>query len=725
MTPPDDLHRVLGPFADPATPIEIAEAPSGVRVRLVQGGGVRQYFIDRATGLVKASEGVQRQYSSLDSLLASPEFADLRAMASTQQRTLSSAGTAFFLEPNMTIGPPESQHIGLSALQDALQSSGSGKTRIVLVDGPAGIGKTRLLERLTWLRAEAYLMGSGLPPILYVGSRGSRLSNLQDTLAKATQVVRAKFTFEQVPILVKRGLLHLAIDGFDELVDADGYKDAWYALRGFLEELSGGGVCVLAGRDTFFNQQGFLSRLEAAGSRVDLVQAHLGPAKPQEAKRWLLQSGWPEAEVSSSTSDEILQTDAYTLRPYFLSVLADAHSWTRVTEEHSVRSFLVAQFLDREARLLETMIGISSSDAFSALEEMFEEVAMDMAERESTEVDIEYLGFLCELAFEKFLPTDDLRKLQHKAGSFALLERSTSDRLRQFPHSEIFHHFLARSILKALAAHSLPLVLRRGVLGSDFIEVFQDIIDSVPEPQLKEALDFLRSVIEEEISSDRLSYNGGALLVASLTRPLESDPRVLSNLVINETTITGPAAEATLSNLEIFRLDAREADLSQVHFEKTRVSALIVDALTKFGVDAPEVHTIYVTEQDEPQTLRAPQDIQAWLAAHSSRVSETGSEALRLVQYFDRVCRRAIRQFYFRPGAGDAASILLQDPLWPEVEDILQREGRLEKKQQQMSGPRNMLIHIKAPRLLLQPPEKDNASRNIRDMVIARARELG
>jgi thioester reductase-like protein len=45
------------------------------------------------------------------------------------------------------------------------------------------------------------------------------LSFLQDLIAYSLQVMRANVTFDQLPVLVRNGLVQLAIDGFDELGD--------------------------------------------------------------------------------------------------------------------------------------------------------------------------------------------------------------------------------------------------------------------------------------------------------------------------------------------------------------------------------------------------------------------------------------------------------------------------------------------------------------------------
>lgn len=719
----EDVKAVFTPFADPATTVGIDQTESGTRVQLVRDGARKTYYVEASTGLVQARDSDGREYISLDSLLASEEFSDLRNLASTQLRLLTDEAQSLYIEPNLSMVGVVGEDTSIDQLRNTLGLPTSGKTRILLLDGPAGIGKTRLLQRLTWAQAKSHLQGRSDAPILYVGSRGARLSNLRAELAATTQHLRARITYDQVPVLVKRGLLHLAIDGFDELVDADGYQDAWYALRDFLGELRESGVCILAGRDTFFDQQGFFDRLKSANAQVELIQAHLAPVSPERARQWLRDYGWPEEEVTAPESECVFQPDSYSLRPYFLSVLAEAKGWDSVTREASARAFLISRFLDREAKLVEEMVNVKRSAARQAIEKMFEEAAMDMAERESTEVDLEYLTFLCEIAFDSLLPPDDLRKLQHKAGSFALLERGSTARVRRFPHSEIQHHFLVRSVIAELGNHSIPLVLRRGVLGADFMEMFQEYIEREDPDILSNALYYLEVVLRQEITTDRLPYNGAGILLAALTRSLPSDPRQLENLAVNECSWADQLAEARLRNVTIYRLEARGADLSHVQFSDCHVSILVADTTTTFGTSAPAITAIHQVERGYSTTLRATEDIQAWVAQHTVTEGDD-DDAMPLVRFFDRVCRKALRQFYFRQGGDDPAASLLNHHFWPEIRAILEEEKRIETRNIEAGGPAAVFLHIKGAQNLISPPHTDADAGRIRTRVIERAREL-
>lgn len=712
------LREIFSPFADPATELVIEDQKSTTSLSLFKDGEYKTYILYKANETIK-SKSTKIKYSNINSLLASNEFADLRAMAATQVRMLSTIGESLFLTPNFSSPNILGKFNDKERLDEILKTKTEGKTSIVLLDGPAGIGKTRFLQHLTWQRAASYLNSDNTSPILYIGSRGAKLSNLRAELAAATQQLRANFTFDQVPILVSRGLLDIAIDGFDELVDADGYHDAWHALQNFMSEISGVGLCILAGRDTFFDQQGFSERLDASRETIQLTQLHLLLAEPRQALTWLKDRGWTDENISEIES--ILSHNSYALRPYFLSVLAETPNWKEQDSSKTVRSFLVDRFLDRETNLIQKMLGGTNEHIRDALSKMFEDTASDMAEREQGEVDIEYLSILCELAFDGIYTIEDVRKLTHKAGSFGLLEPGASSRMRKFPHSEILNHFLAKSILKDFYERKIGLALRRGVLGGDFLEVFQDVIISANSSSLSDALESFAQKFSVDFSSDRLHVNGSAILLATLTKNIGNPIRILNNLHINECSLTGNLDSSKISNTEIFRLDARGADFSEVEFHNTTITMLIADNLTRFGKSTPTIATIHLTNDHQISTMHSPAEISTWLQHHCD-IEEEPYQDLPFFKFFEKVCRRAIRQFYFRYGEHDPdpVSEFLIDEKWPKLADVLKKHSRLDEVSKQVSGPPSLLYHVRDPHSLLSPT--DDGSKAVRQEIIALAR---
>jgi hypothetical protein len=80
------------------------------------------------------------------------------------------------------------------------------------------------------------------------------LQNITDLMAFSLQTLRLSVTYDQVPVLVRHGLVTLAIDGFDELGDPNGYDLAWAQVNDLVVEARGQGQIILAGRETFIGR---------------------------------------------------------------------------------------------------------------------------------------------------------------------------------------------------------------------------------------------------------------------------------------------------------------------------------------------------------------------------------------------------------------------------------------------------------------------------------------
>ena len=721
------LKSIFAPFSDPKTNISTTQSGNYISFKIIRNGEELKYLLDRTTGKVTSRYNKSKAYISIDSLLASPEFANIRMMAINQKRILCDLDKEPFLEPNLSIEPSRHEGDGYNVFFDLLRNFTNDRVQICLIDGPAGIGKTRLLEYLTYQRSCGYMKGSDLPPILYVTSRGRRLSNFYDALASATQIIRANFTFDQVPILVQRGLINIAIDGFDELVDADGYKDAWFTLRDFLGELGNRGLCLLAGRDTFFEQQDFFDRLSLSSEKLDLIQVHLVPISSGDAKQWLIKHGWDQTDIDSDYTDYVLEPESYTLRPYFLSILARIkNGWQDVIDGGSPRNFLINQFLKRETEIVFEKIDISEASASEGLKRLFEEIAIDMKERESTEVDIEYIDFVCQVVFQDTIDPNDVRKLSHKAGSIGFLERGINKNIRMFPHTEILYYFLANALIREIISDSVPMLIRRSLLGNDFFEIFQDAFDLQNTDKATTVITNMQQTLYREKTADRMSDNYGAMLLTLLSREINGLTRDLSSISTSEAIILGIATTAKLTNIYIGRLDVRGADLTNIEFHSCDVSILIADSATRFSSHLPIVSILHIYDEGENRTKRSPAEIHEWMGKHSSSESMVlFSDDLPLVKFFDQVCRRTMRNFYLRASVDHPASDLLGSPYWSYVEEILEAEGRLKLSDRAPSGPPTPLIHIKNPRALLNPSEaNDPDAYRIRNRIIKKAKEL-
>ena len=188
------------------------------------------------------------------------------------------------------------------------------------------------------------------PLVLHVHSRGRVLSYLQDLIAFSLQRLRLSITFDQLPVLVRHGLVTLAIDGFDELGDPNGYELAWSQVNETIDEIRGAGTLILAGRETFIGLDRLKSTLRALRPPDIVHGLTLRPSSPEDAEGWLRRKGWSAADVEKVRY--LLDPDSYALRPFFLARLAqpDMAEPLREATGTSLLSILIELMVERESR---------------------------------------------------------------------------------------------------------------------------------------------------------------------------------------------------------------------------------------------------------------------------------------------------------------------------------------------------------------------------------------
>ncbi|OJU82295.1 MAG: hypothetical protein BGN93_06145 [Acinetobacter sp. 39-4] len=526
----------------------------------------------------------------------------------------------------------------------------------------------------------------------------------------ATQQVRASFTFDQIPVLVNLGLISVAIDGFDDLVDADGYKDAWSALKDFFRQLHGMGSCILAGRDTFFDQQGFVERVAGSGIELDFYQASFKEVTSAAGAAYLLKNGFDQHDLDKPFFKRMLEDGAYTLRPVFLRTVIQQRSTDLGATSKSFRGQLIASFIAREAEILRRGIFDSepSVDVESELYGVFQEIAADMSSRESDEVDPEFVAFVCEVRLAEKISNQSLDKLKFKAGSIGFLQQGRPGFL-EFPHTEIRNYFLAQHIFYELKDRSIPLALQRSVLGTDFLETCLDALEDAREGKVYEsAFEYLQVLIGIEGAATRLRNNACALFLVSLSCS-EIDICRYESLHMVEAVIRGVARCGSIKKSDIGIFDLCGSDISSIDFSDVLVAKAVVDDETVFGSSRPSIACLNVGGKNERKTLRDPKEISAWLDAHSRMdVRDNALIETEYTAYFRKVCRKAHRQFYMCEYDESPIGTLLSSPLWPVIRNILVRFDRISfEENKQTGGNTQRLVHIRNAMGLLFPEESD------------------
>ena len=722
----DTLGDEMAVFADLGTDLpDVKQKGQTLYVRMYRNGEeIGLGFQDLGNGKVVERHGSDRRtHASYKALLASESFGDLRQWANTQsmllRESLKDIGPAARIRIDGTLASDLSV-FGVEALDDLLAPPppSDAAAKVILIDGPAGIGKTKFIEAIALARADAYAKNRR-PLVLHVQSRGRVLSYLQDLMAFSLQRLRLSVTFDQLPVLARHGLVTLAIDGFDELGDPNGYDLAWSQVNETISQLRGQGTLILAGRETFIG----LKRLKDALTHLrenDIIDGFtLQPPLTDEAERWLHSKSWEKTDIRHIS--DLLDRNSYALRPFFLAQLAD-RSIARSLHDSTgtdLIPILVDAMLQREARKFGEVVeaALTESERRQYAHRFLSEVARYMADDQTDIIDEISLGWLVEMALPKPVHPDVLGLLQNRAGVIAFLTVDTLPSCRRFAHSQLFNYFLSVATVDALAQEDVPKFVRREVLSADFLSVFVDVFRHIAHEdptRCQRFFDGALGLVGNYQSIDRGARNLGAWLIAALPTVADvagdSGEFQIARLEVDETIIKGTLCHATFRNVTVNQLDIRMADLRDVIFENCTVGTAIVDGGTQVSPHIFVPKRLRLQRADGTYSdLWDPDQIGAWLDDHGRTAIEAtiapanDAQHGQLLQVLDRACRSS--SFWIPEDTDTKIDRFVKDPLWPTVMGLLDDHGFLRRKKLGVRGANNRFVHIRqADRILANDP---------------------
>lgn len=703
LTPKD-----LEPFADPGTSVDVIE--SGFRLTRSE----RPITIVRdETGYMVSVDGNTKNYRSVGGVLACPVIADLGRVARYQAAHLARERIAgrpvpITSEMKMIVGQlpdwTQSQK-PWEGLDDWLRAVGSSRqpngTDFLLIDGPAGVGKTTIVREAALSRAETF--DGSAPLILQVVSRGRVLQNIPDLIAYALQDIRSGLTVSQLLVLIRHGLVVLAIDGFDELSDPNGFETAWSGLNGLIREARGSATFLLAGRETFVSTDTMRKQLTSFNAERDRLAAlSLADPRPNDARDWLLeQKGWSVELLQGEFVEPIFVEDSYALRPFFLQLLSlepEALASDRPPAS-DLLSYLVDTMIRREAtKFIETLDPPDGTNAEAKFElyvgRFLEEVARDLAENQSESLSDDALDLLARIAADGLLPDDQIAAVAQRARTVVFLANDLRAGDVRFAHEQLLQHFLAREALRSVGEGEIPRYVRRNLFGREALEVF----GHVARGRGKEARKFLGAVRKQLglTSRDRTNTNLAVLGVAAACAAVENDADLsIGDLGIGELHFPFAAPSGVVFHgTTISILHAAGSDIRKVNFEQgVVVVTLEINDRTLLPSSMPMPQILVrpqgtTANQNEIREYFFPTEV-----VHNSQGlvwSDSLSELLgRIGRY---------RTFWLRTNIDDTdppGRRIVGHPDWERVFSVLQELNLVTVKNRQASGTWASFVHFR------------------------------
>ena len=718
-------------FADPFEAFTSAPGVAGWTADFVRKG--EDIALQReSNGAIRTLVGPgQRRYRSFRGLLVSETFANLERLASAQRHrtaNLTDPGTGSLKEFLPVAGEirwsdGHDEPLTFDRVRDMLEQP-EDRLRVFVIDGSAGVGKSHLIERIVRSRAEPASYKSGKPLLLHVESRGKVLTSLNDRIAGTLSSLRASFFEEELKPLIRRGVIQLAIDGFDELSDSRGYVRAWGALQDFIRDLKGKGTCVLAGRDTMLD---LATVREGMGKTVDdddIVFLRIQHPPARDVRVWLSnREEWCNKKDVLNSLERRIESSEYLRRPFFISRIADLGPDRFQDAQGEPIAELMESIVRREGeKLTGVSTDISTELAIKLCGEVLSEVARMMMDDETSEIEIGLVELLLEEVFTGHANPEMVKALVQRAKALALLEEEAGDgNKRSFPHETVRSYFFGQSVFDYFPEHGATTGLHRVPLSADDFRIFNRVARRKSLNDQGRLHESLLAKLREPNGYDYLRSNIGGLLLsfAPLVEDgIEDDVLVLSHLELRDVWMADllGSQKISLNGCHIHRLDVRGANLGEVQFSNTEVFELLADPFVKFGTSVPNVHSVIVYEHfKETRLFEGISDWMARRSRKSGRNDAVPDERWHLLEKFARISMRQYSIRSVEDQMDPASRRIIASPHWSELRTLLEKYDRLEVSTTlPASGPNSEWFHLVAGEEFLNPgPASQESTRRI------------
>ena len=471
------IRRDIGPFADPGSEV-IDESDE---LYWEKDGEAHTARLKEAPGdylpLITIN-GVDMAYRDF---LASAYMADLPRLAEFIPKSLDRPDD--YVDTRASQSHDESfDNADLLVARLSTEQLPYGSTRIILVQGDAGAGKTMALKKMTIDRATDYRNGSVPSLFFYIDAQGRSLSRLDDAMARELQDLRSRFSYNAVPPLVRNGLLVPVIDGFDELLGSGGYDEAFSSLAAFIAQLNGRGSVVASARSAFFDYNSF--RLNAQRFAHDgqlsyqIDEVTLQPWNDEDADRFIAGKATDDPAVVTrfhNLRDRMPERELHLLRkPFYVAQVAKLlMKGERIASDETILHALVDRFIRREHDKLRDRDGapLLSLEGHRML---LVRLSEEMWWLETRYLDIDTVRTWAELVLEELdVPEDKARQIRTRVATNPFLTTRDSKRGElRFEH-EVFYSFFLAERLTYFIDNRIPELrrfLNRSILDDTVLE---------------------------------------------------------------------------------------------------------------------------------------------------------------------------------------------------------------------------------------------------------------
>lgn len=718
----DRIEYDLGSFIDPGTTVSVDSAGRNLRVQWTMHGADQEALFSTSPdrGVSVKVNGNSLAYRSF---LAGPNMADLKTVA---RMILQASRPGLFVPTRAEVDDSENIRSqsgpAVEVLTDLLEDESDDATRVVMVTGGAGAGKTSVLRELVRLQADKYVRGQTTKLLLYVNAQGRALARLHEALATELQDLKVGLTYHSVAVLTRLGILVPVIDGFDELLGVSGYDDAFSSLASFLEELKGEGQLLTSARSVYYEEE-FLARADRVSGTEEQAWKHW-PVRVldwEEGDRQEYLDEWTRREGISESDSMNLRSRVHVVigrgnqplasKPlFFTRMVALLQRNPGFSGSEDLLRELVDDYLNRERK--EKLLDRQAEPLLT--EEQFERLMRELAEemwnQETRELDYrsvrEVAGYVMET---EALPETTKQIIVERIPTLAFLAQSdgTGSHTGVFEHEAFFFYFLAGRIASQLASgRDMEVILSRSALPEDVadrvaMELSAQGIDS--KEGLQELLDRLAAAgIAEWRRTTQVRENAG-LIVMALCRVYarhhqgKVDGRAIRSVVFPGSHLR----DVALTRCSLTGVTVRRTDLGATRFEDCKADehTLFIEPRVRLGSTRLELRGLTVAQvtgihrQDDGSSGANydPSDVAKVLKECGAPIPSDpqGRSGPKVPSEYRELLRRLMRAYHRANPVciGDQnLKGIFDDPGWETLERLLIRHNLVSKETRSTKG---------------------------------------
>ncbi len=711
------LRRDLQPFIDPGTELSLESTARTIKVDWFQRSVQRSISVSgffEGTVVVEAN-GRQETYAGF---FAGPSMGDLAGLAKMMLQA-QPKDKLYIRTRARALDAPD----GKPSYEDAItlirrEIDGAGEddnTLLLVITGEPGAGKTCVLQEVVRSTASAYLGGGSKHLYLYINAQGRALARFNEALATELQDLRSQLTYHTISTLVRLGLVVPIVDGFDELLGAGGYDDAFSSLSAFLEELDGMGAMVASARSTYYEHE-FVLR----ANRTSSLGSQAWTQRPIEIAAWSdsefenyvteVCGGLPIEEATAKRAEIRGLFDGHEdlkRKPFFVARVVElVLEGKSFSKQGSLLERLVSAYLLREQT--EKLLDRAGKALLSMeqLEQLYSELAEEMWNQETRQLDARSVRELAEwvlLANDEGGPGSPI--VVQRMPTMAFLGTGSRPGSVTFEHESFFNYFLAIRLREKLASAQpgLERFLGRSVLPNEVAEHAVIGLDLNSNQAIQKALDQIQAAaMKPSLNGPTARESGGVIVLELLNGSREG-------VVVRHVDFPGgDLRRAQLVNVTFEDVEFRRTDLSRSSFVLCRaqgttlVEVTVDTGTTKLDfsgtVDLSAFRGLRVHSNQGTKVTYEPTEMASALAAigaihplDTPAVRKVDEEVLRVLDVLARGYLRSnpITVEDFKLNA------LKRSSIWPGIEDALVRHGIVSPETRETRGTKKVFLRRK------------------------------